>query len=246
MWLSLLGKVFLSMKNIADNSRPSIVTTVLTTSCRYSAEGIHRRCFHRYCWWTKIGKRSYLFYPYLALFLKSDFHHFRLRHLSSQLQVYWGGLHMLKASWSLSMLLQPADVRPQVAQDSGHLGKFAEAYAWHLFSNRYRNRICVGPLWKSCSQPSIWGNSSGVTFMSNIWCRTAPFLKKKSSWLSQQHTFTPTDLKQSWNKSGWLMRADVLTPSKKNTHGALISERILCFCPRKKEMFLIYIRSDSI
>lgn len=36
---------------------------------------------------------------------------------------------MLKASWSLSVLLQPADVWPQVAQDSGHLGKFAEAYS---------------------------------------------------------------------------------------------------------------------
>lgn len=50
MWLSLVGKVFLSMKNIADNSRLSIVTTVLTTGCRYCAEGNHHRCFHRYCW----------------------------------------------------------------------------------------------------------------------------------------------------------------------------------------------------
>lgn len=153
---------------------------------------------------------------------------------------------MLKASWSLSMLLQPADVWPQVAQDSGHLGKFAEEYARHLFSNRYRNRICVGPLWRSCSRPSIWGNSSGATFMSNIWCRTAPFLEKKALYLvSNIHS-----LLQIWNSleislgGSWELTS--LHQAKKTTHGALISEHIPCFCPRKKEMLLICIRSDSI
>ena len=231
MRLSLLGRVLHSMKSLAGNSSPSSVTTVLTTwSCGYCAEGNRRRCFPKILLVNQDRKEVMPLLPLSDLFFSKW-----LSPVQPQTPIFiisgllrWSPhAESMLASFSL---LQQADVRPQVtshpARDNGCLDKSADAYAWHLFSNRYRNRICVGPLWRSCYQPSIWGNSSGAPFMCNIWYRTMPFLKKKAlNLVSNIHSLLQicnsleTSLRSSWELTS------LLREKKKQAynHGTLIS-----------------------